>query len=66
MCYLCLQDNPFAIPKTHAGMSAQNKKARAALIKELLKDLETYKPCVDGTKEVEELKQEQYSLSREI
>jgi hypothetical protein len=66
MCYLCLQDNPFAIPNTHAGMSLQAKKARAALIKELLKELETYKPCVDGAKEIEELKEEQYSLSRGI
>jgi hypothetical protein len=66
MCYLCLSDNPFAIPNTHAGMSLKQKKERAALIKELLKDLETYNACVDGEKEIEELKEEQYSLSRDI
>lgn len=63
MCYLCLQDNPFAIPKDH---STVDKKARAALIKELLKELEAYKPCIDGEKEIAELKEEQYRLSREI
>jgi hypothetical protein len=66
MCYLCLQDNPFAIPEDHSQLSLQKKKARAALVKELLKDLESYKPCEDGIKEVEALKEEQYRLSREL
>jgi len=66
MCYLCLQENPFAIPEDHSKLSLQKKKARAALVKELLKDLESYKPCEDGEKEVEALKEEQYKLSRDI
>jgi PleD family two-component response regulator len=66
MCYLCLQSNPFAIPEDHSILSVQKKKARAALVKELLKELETYKACEDGKKEVEALKEEQYKLSREI
>jgi hypothetical protein len=44
----------------------QKKKARAALVKELLKEYETYNACEDGVKEVEKLKEEQYQLSREI
>jgi hypothetical protein len=63
MCYLCLQNNPFAIPKDHANI---DKLARAALIKELLQELEDYEPCEDGIKEIAELKEEQYKLSREI
>lgn len=66
MCYLCLQDNPFAIPNNHVGMNIKAKKERAALIKELLQDLEKYNACVNGQKEIEELKSEQYSLSRDI
>lgn len=66
MCYLCLQDNPFAIPEDYSNLSAKKKLARAALVKELLKELETYNACEDGEKEVEKLKEEQYRLSREI
>jgi len=66
MCYLCLQDNPFAIPEDHSTLPIQKKKARAALVKELLKEYETYNACEDGAKEVEKLKEEQYTLSREI
>jgi len=65
MCYLCLQDNPFAIPDP-STLNSKKKLARAALVKELLKDLETYTACEDGVKEVEKLKEEQYRLSREI
>jgi hypothetical protein len=65
MCYLCLQDDPFAIPDP-STLSAKKKLARAALVKEFLKDLETYKPCEDGLKEVEKLREEQYRLSRDI
>jgi hypothetical protein len=66
MCYLCLQENPFAIPTDHSALPMQKKKARAALVKELLKELETYTACEDGIKEVEKLKEEQYLLSRDI
>jgi hypothetical protein len=65
MCYLCLQDDPFRIPD-HSTLTAKKKLARAALVKELLKELETYNACEDGIKEVEKLKEEQYRLSREI
>ena len=65
MCYLCLQENPFAI-QDHSGMPTQKKMARAALIKELLQELEDYEPCDDGSKEIAKLKEEQYKLSREI
>lgn len=65
MCYLCLQENPFAI-KDPNTLTIQNKKARAALIKELLKDLESYNSCVDGSKEIEKLKAEQYQISQSI
>jgi len=66
MCYLCLQDNPFAIPEDHSTLNTKKKLARAALVKELLKEYETYNACEDGAKEVEKLKEEQYTLSREI
>ena len=66
MCYLCLQENPFAIPHDHTGLSTQKKMARAAIIKELLQELEDYEACEDGVKEIAELKEEQYKLSREI
>jgi len=66
MCYLCLQDNPFAIPEDHGKLTIQNKKARAALIKEVLKELEAYKACEDGVREIDKLKEEQYKLSRDI
>jgi hypothetical protein len=66
MCYLCLQDNPFAIHNNHSNLTIKNKKARAALIKEMLKNVEDYRACVDGEKEIEELKEEQYKLSREL
>ncbi len=66
MCYLCLQENPFAIPEDHSHLNLQKKKARAALVKELLKEFESIKTCEDGDKEIEALKEEQYSLSRDI
>jgi len=66
MCYLCLQDNPFAIPEDYSDFSTQKKLARAALVKELLKEFESIKTCEDGDKEIEALKEEQYKLSREI
>lgn len=66
MCYLCLSENPFSIPNNHVEMTTQNKKARAALIKGLLKELENYKACTNGAKEIAELKLEQYSLSKDI
>ena len=65
MCYLCLQDNPFAIPDP-STLSSKKKLARAALVKELLKEYEAYNACEDGVKEVEKLKEEQYKLSRDI
>jgi len=65
MCYLCLQENPFAI-QDHSQMTSQKKKERAAIIKELLEDLEDFAACEDGEKEIAELKEEQYRLSREI
>lgn len=65
MCYLCLQDNPFAIPDP-STLNLQKKKARAALVKELLREYETYNACEDGAKEIEKLKEEQYRLSRDI
>ncbi len=66
MCYLCLQENPFAIPEDHSHLNLQKKKARAALVKELLKEYEAYNACEDGVKEVEKLKEEQYRLAREL
>lgn len=66
MCYLCLQQNPFAIPQDHTGYSIKKKMERAALIKELLQELEDFEACEDGDKEITELKEEQYKLSREI
>lgn len=66
MCYLCLQENPFAIPQDHTGLSTRKKMERAALIKELLQELEDFEACDDGSKEIAELKEEQYKLSREI
>ncbi len=63
MCYLCLQENPFAIPKDYTNI---DKKSRAALIKEFLQNLEDFEACEDGTKEIAGLKEEQYKLSREI
>ena len=65
MCYLCLQDDPFRI-QDPSTLTAKKKLARAVLVKELLKELETYNACEDGVKEVEKLKEEQYRLSREI
>ena len=65
MCYLCLQDNPFAIPNP-STLNLQKKKTRAALVKELLKEYESYNACEDGVKEIEKLKEEQYRLSRDI
>lgn len=72
MCYLCLNDNPFAIIDP-ATRSLQSKKERAAEIKNLLKMLEEHfnEPglivsCKDGLEEIKKLKEEQYRLSREI
>jgi hypothetical protein len=65
MCYLCLQDNPFAIIDP-ATRNASDKKERAAEIKLLLKDLESYSACEDGAKKIDKLKEEQYKLSRDI
>lgn len=66
MCYLCLQENPFAIPQDHSSLPTKKKMERAALIKELLQELEEFEACEDGDKEIAELKEEQYKLSREI
>ncbi len=65
MCYLCLQDNPFEIidPSTR---KLADKKARAAVVKNLLKKYDDYSACEDGVKEIEKLKEEQYLLSRDI
>jgi hypothetical protein len=67
MCYLCLQDNPFAIvdPSTR---TLADKKTRAAVIKDILKEYGVYgfPTCEDGVKEIEKLKEEQYLLSRDI
>lgn len=65
MCYLCLQDNPFAIVDPSTRKLA-DKKERAALVKELLKEYSDYNACEDGEKEIEKLREEQYLLSRDI
>lgn len=64
MCYLCFQNNPYAI--TYPRAIYADKKARAAEIKSLLKDLETNAVCEDGLKAIEKLKEEQYELAKEI
>ncbi len=64
MCYLCIKDNPFA--PANEGSSTTRKRARMLEIKRLLGEAERNTQCSDGQEAVERLKQEQYSLSREL
>ena len=66
MCYLCIRDNPFDV--TNHLSSSAIKRARAAEIKEILRDVSEgeHSLCDEGEERVERLKDEQYMLSREL
>ena len=63
MCYTCLRRNTFDIPIVN---TTQSKKNRAAEIKELIKQLEIYTVCESGQITLNQLKEEQYALAKEI
>jgi Zn-finger protein len=65
MCYLCLQGfNPFEA-QDPSRMNTETKKKRAKEIKDILK-AHSDSNCDIVLEELEKLKEEQYSLSKEI
>lgn len=74
MCYVCLKDDLFnnaeAFGQRNAKAFAHNGRVKAKMIyiKEAIKILESEKDsrCDDGEKSLQQLKDEQYRLSREL
>jgi ABC-type uncharacterized transport system involved in gliding motility auxiliary subunit len=67
MCYLCFAENPFNITD-NSKKTLQAKKARARVIKEILKSYEDglNVACETAQEEIEKLKQEQWQLAKDI
>jgi len=73
MCYICAQapieflDEIFTAGKTFTKRAdLECIKAEVQLIKDMVNEFETLNPCDEGKEVMEELKERQYKLSREL